>query len=277
MATAEARDQLETVLAVRGLPLTRRDEHSRSREDQAERVSDLDLVLDTETRTDHTQRLLFGSARLYASDAYLAEWLYYPPDISLAELAVLEAFVQCHADDADGHIRLLPVADFLRRVFARVAYREHGRVIGFNLPFDLSRFALAWRPATDWFAGGFTLQLYEYIDETGTAHRDRYLPSLRVKAMGSKRQRIGFAGVQRGVVPYRGRFLDLHQFAYALTDRSYSLDGAAAAFGMPVRKAKTARHGVMTERYVEYNRQDVRTTYALYQALMSEWQQLPIA
>ena len=75
---------------------------------------------------------------------------------------------------------------------------------------------------------------------------------------------------------YRGRFVDLRTFTYALTDRGFTLYGAAAAFGVTVRKSHAEHTGRMMQAYVGYNRQDVRTTAALYDTLTSEWSRHPI-
>jgi hypothetical protein len=105
MAAPVASDRLETVLAVRGLPLTHRAIRPPSPRADAQ-LSDLELVLDTETRVDHSQRFLFGSARLYAVGEYLAEWLYYPPDLTPAE-QVLPLDTRCDT-------RPIPVSHMLR-------------------------------------------------------------------------------------------------------------------------------------------------------------------
>ena len=76
---------------------------------------------------------------------------------------------------------------------------------------------------------------------------------------------------------YRGRFLDLHTLAYALSDRSYTLDGAAEAWGVGERKFAFDRHGEVSDEAIVYNRQDTRMTYALYQALVADWTKHPVA
>ncbi len=72
-----------------------------------------------------------------------------------------------------------------------------------------------------------------------------------------------------------GRFLDLRTLAYALTSKAYTLNGACHAFGLP-GKSESGGHGVITEQYVDYNRQDVAATAALYGALMAEFERHPI-
>jgi hypothetical protein len=49
------------------------------------------------------------------------------------------------------------------------------------------------------------------------------------------------------------------------------------AFGLDVAKGTVEEHGVLTPEYIDYNRQDVRVTWALYRELMAEWRRHPIA
>src|SRR5207248_9191530 len=128
--------------------------------------------------------------------------------------------------------------------------------------------AYGWRRARN---GGFTLQLFESVDADGRVWPDQYRPEITVKALDSRRNFISFTTPAR-LDPdlredghgYRGRFLDLHTLAYALTDRSLSLRAAAREFDLDVGKGEVERHGVLTPEYIEYNRQDVRVTWALY-------------
>ena len=277
------RDALRATIAVRAFarPIERKP-GSRYRPPR-DKPPNLVLFIDTETRTDASQRLLFGSARLHGREGLLREWLFYPDDLAEQEAAILRTYVATHADDHGRAIRLLPVAEFTRLALGRLAYKERARVVGFNLPFDLSRLAIAWSEGGGEYTGGFSLRLFESVDAEGVAHRDMYRPDLRIKALGSKRQLIGFAAPARVDAErldegkhFRGRFLDLHQLAYALTDQSYTLDGATEAFGVSERKAHVSVHGVLSERYIDYNRQDVRTTAALYDRLIEEWSTHPI-
>jgi hypothetical protein len=290
MNPSGAGEPFATAIAVRGFSRP----HQTEKEDapdpaarrRAARRSDLFVVLDCETRIDHTQRLLFASARLYSPDGLLREWLTYPDDLSADELGILRRYVDKHPDDRGGQIDLLPEREFTRLVLGRLAYKERAKLVFWNGPFDLSRFALDWRPAQDTFAGGFSLRMAEWTDDAGNVRPDKWLPNIRIKALGSKRERVGFAAAANvdewhldpGGFRYRGRFLDLHQLAYALTDRSYTLEAAAKAFGLPPsqQKGRAPKHGVLTERYIDYNRQDVRTTAALHEALLAEWKRHPI-
>jgi hypothetical protein len=239
------------------------------------------LILDTETRVDYAQALLFGSYQVRTASGRLRQEGLIHGEADPVELDLLERYVADHDAANGGHLRLHSRRSFLREVFWPIAYKGRARVVGFNLPFDLSRLAYDWRRAHN---GGFTLLMYESVDETGKVWPDRYRPAIRIKALDAKRNFISFMAPaqldadqkERGHV-YPGRFLDLRTLAYTFTDRSLSLDGAAAEFGLEVRKAETAEHGVLTQDYVDYNRQDVEVTWQLHQALVREWDRHPIA
>jgi hypothetical protein len=240
---------------------------------------DLVLVFDTETSVDAAQRLLFGSYRVYREGRLIEEGLFHGED-NVRE--VLEAYARAHSDDRGGHLRVLSRAEFVERLVWRIGYVARARIVGFNLPFDLSRVAVGVRPGPA-RNGGFTLLLFESVDASGQRRRHLWRPEIVIKADGSKRQFIHFttparldADLRVDGRAYRGRYLDLRTFAYALTDRGFSLDRAAAEFGLSEQKGHALHAGLVTPEYIDYNRQDVRTTWALYQALMDEWSRHPI-
>ncbi len=240
----------------------------------------LALVVDTETRTGQAQPLLFGSYQIREVGGRLRQEGLIHGDVTTEEMAILERYVDDHAAANDGRLRLHSRRSFLRGVVWPIAYKSRARVVGFNLPFDLSRLAYDWGRSRD---GGFRLELFESVDADGRVWPDRYRPAVRIKTISSKQQFISFVAPadlddylrQDGHV-YSGRFLDLHMLAYALTDKSLSLERAAGEFGLDVGKGRVEEHGVLTPEYVDYNRQDVEVTWALHQALVAEWERHPI-
>lgn len=270
---------LETQIAVRAYVERSRPKHVPRGLPEPELV--LVLVLDTETRTDHAQALLFGSFRVYDATGRLRqEGLITADDLAPNERAVLEQYVADRPSDTGGHLRLRGRRQFLREVFWPIAYKERALVVGFNLPFDLSRLATGWWRNRK---GGFRLRLWEWVDANGRPRTHKWRPDLDIKALDSRRNFSSFTtpsevdkeNLVDGKV-YRGRFLDLRTFAYALTDRNLSLRSAAVEFGLEVAKAEAAEHGVLTPEYIDYNRQDVRVTWELYQALVAEWRRHPL-
>jgi hypothetical protein len=256
------------------------------------------LVLDCETIIDATQCLLVGSWRVYFQGACIDEGLFYADNLPAAGLAVLETYVQTHraatAGSAPEPLRLLPRRAFLNTVFWKIAYKSRGLVVGFNLPFDLTRLASGWGIARGQpYTGGFSLRLWEYL-RGGQWIENRYRPRIAMKSIDSKRTLMGFTrrlepdlvdlipeGERSGrtdpTYAFRGHFLDLRTLAFALTNSSHSLESAGKAFGVSGGKGRTERHGVITPEYIDYNRQDVAATWALYQKLCEEYARHPIA
>lgn len=234
------------------------------------------LVLDTETRTDHAQALLFGSYRIYdRTGKLLQEGLIQGDRITPAELAVLRRYVNDHPSDIGGHLRLYSRKEFMDKVFGPLAVDAQARVVGFNLAFDCSRLAWGWRRAQN---GGFSLRLFDWEAPSGEVGRNQFRPDLRIKSLDPRRSFHSFTSTARRGEGRagRGRFTDLKTLAYALTDESHSLRSAGKAFGVVVLKDEAETHGVVTAEYIDYNRQDVRSTWALYQALMAEWDRHPL-
>jgi hypothetical protein len=269
---------LETQIAVRAYVPRTRPAHTPEVPEEPELI----LVLDTETRTDHAQAFLFGSYQVYEAGGKLRqEGLIAGDDVTGDEHAILERYIAEHPADNGGHLRLWSRSEFVRRVLWPIAYESRALVVGFNLPFDLSRLAVGWHRNRK---GGFSLRIWESVDAEGRVWGNKWRPELAIKALDSKRNFSGFT-TPKNVDPdnllpggraYRGRFVDLRTFAYALTDRSFSLRSAAVEFGLEVAKGEVEVHGVLTPEYIDYNRQDVRVTWALYRELVAEWCRHPI-
>jgi hypothetical protein len=282
-------------VAVRVYPDTR-NEDAHVRKNRIWRLPRARLVIDTETRTDATQRLTFGSYRFIVDGTCWEEGLFYANDLSRKERRVLEKYVDKEnkrRKRVGRHLQLLPLKTFLKR-FCNAAYRGRCLVIGFNLPFDLSRIAFDWKPARGRFAGGFSYIFWTYIDKRGVERPNNFRPRIAIKHIDSKRALKGFTARNRpdqsDLIPdesesrkpqkgytFRGHFLDLRTLAFALTDRSYSLQSACVAFGVEHPKTKVSRHGEITPKYIDYNRRDVLATAELGDVLIREFQKHPIS
>ncbi len=59
-------------------------------------------------------------------------------------------------------------------------------------------------------------------------------------------------------------------FSGALTNKSYNLDGALKDFGCKLQKT-TAEHGKITSKYIDYNVNDTKSTYGLYEKCMNRY------
>lgn len=255
------------------------------------RVPTAMLVFDTETRTDATQRLTFGSYRFCKDGHCLEEGLFFGDDLPKKDRRILERYVARHQADVQGESRrrllLLTRSQFLKK-FYQAAYKGQCLLVGFNLPFDLSRIAFNSSAARGRFAGGFSLGLWSYIDGFRRELANHFRPRIGVKQIDSKRALKGFTSrrnpdredlvldeASKGSA-FRGHFLDLRTLAFALTDKSYSLETACKDFGVEHGKQAVSDHGKVTEEYVSYNRRDVQATSELALKLLDEYAKHPI-
>jgi hypothetical protein len=227
-------------------------------------------VFDTETRTDPTQSLTFGSYRFFVKGRCLEEVLFYADDLPATDLATLQEYVSTHSADTERNgnreLKLLPLNEFLGTFF-RDAYKSRCLVVGFNLPFDFSRLAFESVSARGAFVGGFSLGLWSYRGKNDKLEANPFRPRIAVKHIDSKRAIKAFTGRNRADdvdrIPegspdgkpqknyiFRGHFLDLRTLAFALTDRGYTLETACQEFGVEHGKQKSAVHGIVSEEYI---------------------------
>ena len=90
------------MIAVRVFPDSPSEGRSKSRRGRAAtEFPENWFVLDTETRTDATQKLIFGSYRIVIAGRCREEGLFYPPDLPNADRRVLEEYAVKHRRD-DG-------------------------------------------------------------------------------------------------------------------------------------------------------------------------------
>jgi hypothetical protein len=252
------------------------------------------FVFDTETRTNATQTLIFGSYRYIVGGRCLEEGLFHADDVTDFERRMLKTYVEAHRADTvrEGKpdLRILSVAQFVDRLY-RAAYKGRCLLVGFNLPFDLARVARNFTTARGRFAGGFSLELWSYIDQFGNERHNPYRPRIAIKHIDSKRALKGFTGSYNpdsvDLIPvngeqsnsrfFRGHFLDLRTLAFALTDRGHSLESACKTFGVEHGKQSTRQHGVLSVEYIDYNRRDVLATVELALKLLEEYERHPIS
>ena len=238
------------------------------------------LVFDCETTVDPTLSLTFGVWRYYI-DRWSAlpgvhcvqEGILYADDLPESDpdgFAELTKYVnRRRADVAAGRnedLQMLSRTEFVERILFRLAYKQQATIVGFNLPFDLSRLAIAATSSRGRFAGGHSLRLWE---------RERFRPRISSKSIDSRRTLIGFTSPSEVNKPSRGHFLDLRTLSFALTDRGHSLESACQAFGVPYTKRQVV-HGEINENYINYCREDVEATAPLYGATMAEFRRHPI-
>ena len=106
--------------------------------------SDWVLVFDCETRTTPDQRLRFGGYQLRYKGEIWERGAFYEPDVLTEdELAILRQVIDEEKSNSDGaRIRLRTRAEFVDEVFYQSGQAVGAQIVGFNLPFDLSRLAI---------------------------------------------------------------------------------------------------------------------------------------
>ena len=242
------------------------------------------IVFDTETTIDPTQRLNFGAYRIFVDERggirgtrCVQEGILFADDLperNPAGFMVLENYVTTRrADVAPGRstdLRLRSRTDFCDEILFKWGYEKGALIVGFNLPFDLSRIAIDSTPARGRFFGGVSLQHFA---------KDRFRPRLVVKALDSKRSLMQFTRFHRAdetqYQASKGQFLDLRTLSFALTDKPGSLEKATQQFGVPYTKREVV-HGSITEEYIDYCREDVAATAELLVATLAEFDRHPI-
>jgi len=234
--------------------------------------SDWTLVLDCETTTDARQTLKFGVYQVRKGPELWEAGLFLNPEIlTNAEVSVIRCFAAKH------NYRCMTAAEFIENVFFRIGYELRATIIGFNLPFDISRLAINHAPARGrTMKGGFSFRL----------SANRNWPNIQIKHLNSRVSLIRFTTrpgfiAGRGMrkrrlkpLPRQGCFIDLRTLAAALTSRPFDLAGLADFLGTQSRKLRTAEHGQsVTANYLVYAKQDVQVTWECYCALLRKFEE----
>jgi len=218
------------------------------------------MFIDTETTTDRYQNLTFGSCLIQTkiSTGFKEDRYLFYGDILEDKINLIKQYGKDH------NIIVMPVREFVDNVFYPYAFRMRCEVIGFNLPFDLSRLAIDYGIARN-TEDSFSLKLSE----------DKRNPRIRIQSIDQKRSFISFTTPLRKkrdkkFKAYRGYFVDLKTFTFALTDKSHTLDSACKDFNVS-RKTHTEEHGNITREYIEYNLNDVKITAELYESALQRY------
>src|ERR1039458_5107293 len=209
------------------------------------------LVFDCESRVSPGQELTFGSWRFceLRSNEYICvdEGFFHDEDLSAEECDELRKFAQGRnpetADDGTTRLQFYSRQHFVREVFG-MAIQAKAMVVGFNLPFDLSRLALDWEIAAN---GGWSLILSQWRNpDTGQLQANKFFPRIVVNALNSKtaiiystRAPLSEPGTRskRSKLWPVARFLDLRTLPCALRNKSYTLQTACDEFHIPGKLA----------------------------------------
>lgn len=175
-------------------------------------------------------------------------------------------------------LALLSRTQLVEDVLFRLGAEAKAAIIGWKLPFSLSRLAL---DATENKRGdGFSLVLWQHEGKPS-----QWRPRVRFRHLDSTMAFIDFASWRLGTdtagaprfSQYRGRFIDGHTLAAALSNESHTLTSAGAVFGAAVPEAgDDAPTGTDTTAEAAPCRRDVALAWSLYEKLMEEYERYAI-
>ena len=237
-------------------------------------ASDWTLTFDCETRTDAGQAFRLGAFQLRKGDAVKFAGLFYDAqELSAAELETLRAYAKRHK------LMVLTSDEFADDWLFLRAYQLRARIVGFNLPFDISRLAIDHGIARGAMYGGFTF----------TMSRQKIWPHIRVKHLSRRAAIIEFAAAyrprdsrgerNRGIANpvRRGYFLDVSTLAHSLLSRGFTLGELSHFLKVPNPKLDFDEFdGPVSDAMLRYAVRDVQTTWECYAALMAKLEALEL-
>jgi hypothetical protein len=251
------RENQPTEIALRPY-VTHKDKHSLSREhDRPTREPDIVVVIDTETTPDAYLNLLFGSCGIWINGRLHRLIIFYANTLSRHDIETLRIHSKKLAI-RDVKVELMPFNLFIDEVFYPYFYDGHAMLVGFNLPFDISRLATRHGSCRGKWNGGFTF----------TLSKNSFRPPIRIRSLDSTKAFIEFARPPRRNqrLPrqhYRGRFLDLRTLSFALTNERLTLEQACRLFQTEHQKTEIQEYGKITPESVDYNINDTLAAHDL--------------
>ena len=238
------------------------------------------LIFDTETRITADQSLTFGVFRLciLVGQRYevTLEGLFYADDLPIQERSIIENYVKTAVSDSKSFPPAFPLysrSEFMQRVFWPAIKYQGALICGLNLPFDLSRLALAWNKGDhdEW-----SLTMSQYPDGV----ENRNIPRILITPIDSKKAFIRLAKPwkpEEWKNEGKAHFLELRTIAWSLSNRSFSLKRLCEHLKTKHQKIDHEPTGKVTVEEIEYARQDGRCTEDALNGLKNEFDKHPIA
>ena len=242
-------------------------------------ASNFTLIFDTETTTDPGQALRFGTYQFRNAGELDEAGIFYDPEgVSPTELEIL-------AEHAASHFLVLRTrAEFVDEVLFKRAYMLRATIVGFNLPFDISRIAIGHGTAKTPLdqdqapmRGAFTFKL----------SAQKIWPNIRVKHLSRRSALIAFSGPMRqkdgrghrnrglAIPVRRGHFIDVKTLASALFARNFGLRHLGDYLQVASPKIEFDDFdGPVTHEMVGYAVGDVQTTWECYAELLRRFAKL---
>jgi hypothetical protein len=242
------------------------------------------LVFDTETTIDPKQKLTFGCYRRCQldGDGYrcIEEGLFYADDLPQSDIRTLEKYKDDKRNAANIErlparmsLELMTRSGFVDRIFWRAIQRRE-LIVGFNLPFDLSRLAIH---SGNGRKNSWSLALSTRTSrKTGEVESNPERPRIVITSQNSKMAFIKLGSIRHSDEwPKEGRFLDLRTLGWALRNEAYSLKRACKAYRVE-GKISHKPTGQVTAKEITYCRGDVGATARLLNAMKCEFDRNPI-
>ena len=176
----------------------------------------------------------------------------------------------------DPKVELMTRADFIDGIFYKYGYHLRAMIIGFNLPFDLSRLAVSHAAARTLCVAALAEAVTRnYQPPRQVKHLSKYVSMIRFAApFVSPNSRSQLKHGKKNSHK-RGYFLEVRALAAALLSRSFKLASLAEFLGVEHAKMEIEYHGKpLTRQYLEYAERDVLTTWECYRELTRRYEAL---
>jgi plasmid maintenance system antidote protein VapI len=220
------------------------------------------LVFDTETTTDEVQRLRIGCYQLRYGDELREAGLFHNPDaMTSVDRKVLDGYAARHG------LKLITLREFVETVFIPAAHYWKATIIGFNLPFDLSRFAEDHSAARGKMRPGLSFSLRpkgQHGPNIRIKHLVKHVSLMELSGAGQRLPR-GQRKRKIDVPQRRTAFIDVGTLAGALLSRPFTLRSLAEYLKTPHQKLGTDEHGkALSPEYLDYAVRDVQVTWECF-------------
>ena len=197
------------------------------------------MTLNVETTNSQDQKLMFGSAAVWINDNLYRICLFYDETLDERKIQLVKEFGEkLQQQKEDCIVTVLPKTEFVTRVFYPYVYEARAKLVGFDLPYQISRLATSWGRARK-VQDAFSMKLVK---------DNPRLPAIRIKSIDSNAATIQFVTPlrkksEKKSIPvskvYRGCFVDLKTLAYVTTNNSFDgMDDVARTFGVNVQHFK---------------------------------------
>jgi enoyl-[acyl-carrier-protein] reductase (NADH) len=189
-----------------------------------------------------------------------------------------EARDELEAKSEGGRVRLLTRGEFVDEILYGSGRDVGAQIVGFNIPFDISRLAIHHDSARRSMRGGFTFKLSEKERRANVAVKHLSQKAALIRFTGEKPEKAEDEAEETDpdaaheselpADPDRGYFVDVKTLAAALTNSSHSLASLSELLNVRTKKIDSEEHGgPLTPEYVRYGLRDVQTTWECFDAL----------